>query len=483
MKTQFKSEVGDGVLKEIALDDMEPWDGQPRKNFPEAKHKEMVKSIREFGVIQPLVVRLVPGAPARGPMPKELEGKPRHQIIAGERRWRGAKGADKKTVLCVLRNLTDRQALELALVENLDRHDLDVFEEADGYHALIGLGYTVIELGERFGKSREYIYARLDLRALGEEERSAVRDGGLVVAVARELAKVPPQERKQALDEVLHPKYLPGPMPFSQAVSHLKTNFVQPAKAAEKWEKGRKDLEKQFPNAEVMNYSEGLALLQHGSGWVRVSEKPKSWEVVERLRKDVSEIPCWGDLGERYGAKVRIVPGDEDEVIRMVERKVIIEGDIVNSKAGDCVFVKPRGEEDEKLERQAEERRKKAEIARQAAKQKELKGFFEELLTAGIEGVLPSLVRLRMDEDICVELYNVMHGTELKGYDEGDAELVTPWALDVVKKGGLKAYLWIELAEVLMNSHRGIKFGDVADAAGMKRGDWPALCAEDEEED
>lgn len=476
MSTQIKSE--NGVLKEFEISELAPWAEQPRKNFPEARHREMVNSVREHGVIQPLVIRLVKGAPSRGPLPKELAGRARYEIIAGERRWRAATEAGKKTVLCVLRELSDKQALELALVENLDRHDLDVFEEAEGYHGLLGLGYTVAELAERFGKNREFIYARLDLRELGDVERDAVREGGLPIAAARELAKVPAEARERALDEILHPKYSEVPMTQAAAVKYLRLNFVQPAERAAEWAGGMEEIAKQFPEAEVCGYEEGRNRLEYGSGWVAVGEVPKGWELVERLRKPGAEVPCWGDLAEKYGARVCIVPGEAaGDVIRLVERKVVMEGDIATASAGECVFVKPRGEADEREERLAEERRREEEAAMGARRQKEMVGFLQELRTAGVEGLLPEMVRLRIQDGAYVYTYNAIHGTDLNSWVEEDMEVVGKWAAEVVKTGGVKGWLWLQISEELVGRET-LPFAETADAAGMKRGDWPGLCGE-----
>lgn len=479
MPDQVKSEAGAGVLKEILLDDMSPWEMQPRKHFCEEKHKRLMESVRMHGVIQPLIVRMVEGAPARGPMPS---GNRRYQIIAGERRWRAAREAQKKAVLCVLRDLTDAQALEVALVENMDRHDLDVFEEAEGYHGLIELGWSVAEVAERFSRGLKYIYSRLALRELGEKERDAVRDGSLPISAAVELSKVPVDARERALDEVLHPKYSEEPMGRDAAVRHIRQLFVRPAEDAAKWEAGRKDLERQFPGAEVPDYAAGKKRLEYGSGWVSVSDKPKSFEVVERLRSEPDGIPCWGDLAEKYGAPLCIAPGeDEEAVIRLVERKVIIDGDIVNARAGECVFPKPRGEDDERKERLAETRKKESAAAREVALAKETKAFLEELRNAGIDGIIPSLVKLRTDVGRYAALYNAIHGTTIKGWDDGDLAILTPWAQDVVKKGGLRAWLWLEASdEIIAGGERDLSFADVAHAAGMKPQDWPLLCGEGE---
>src|SRR5699024_9786643 len=123
---------------------VESYAGQPRKHFDQEKLEELADSIREHGVIQPLTVR------------KLSSGY--YQIIAGERRWRAARLAGLTEIPAVVIEADDRTAMELAMIENLQREDLNPMEEAEGYHALVDqYGLTQEQAAQRVGKSRSAV--------------------------------------------------------------------------------------------------------------------------------------------------------------------------------------------------------------------------------------------------------------------------------------------------------------------------------------
>lgn len=149
---------------ELDTDLIEPCPMQPRIRFDEAKLQDLAQSIRSNGVVQPLLVR------RRGA---------RYELIAGERRWRAAKLAGLKMVPAVLRDVPDEKLLELALIENIQREDLNAIEEAQAYRSLLEtIGITQESLAERVGRDRSYItnYLRLlrlpsDIQRLVQEEK------------------------------------------------------------------------------------------------------------------------------------------------------------------------------------------------------------------------------------------------------------------------------------------------------------------------
>ena len=149
---------------------------QPRKSFRDAELDELAVSLRRHGVIQPVVLRPSPEAAGR------------YQIVAGERRWRAAQRAGIHELPAVVRPLDDRQILELAIIENIQRVDLDPIEEAQGYRQLIdSFGYTQAELGEVVGKSRSHLANTMRLLALPDQVIRMVRDGKLTAGHARAL--------------------------------------------------------------------------------------------------------------------------------------------------------------------------------------------------------------------------------------------------------------------------------------------------------
>jgi ParB family chromosome partitioning protein len=148
----------------------------PRKAFGAADLDDLTASIREKGVVQPILVRPVAGA---------IDS---YEIVAGERRWRAAQKAGLHDVPVVVRELSDKEALELAIVENVQRQDLNALEEAIGYQQLIdGYGYSQNELAEVIGKSRPHIANTLRLLKLPEEVQTYLREGKLTAGHARAL--------------------------------------------------------------------------------------------------------------------------------------------------------------------------------------------------------------------------------------------------------------------------------------------------------
>ncbi|MBL9011406.1 MAG: ParB/RepB/Spo0J family partition protein [Alphaproteobacteria bacterium] len=160
----------------IAIDLLGPNPFQPRRQFDETDLRELTESVRANGILQPIVVR---------PDPR---GQGRFQIVAGERRWRSAQRAGLHEVPVVVRDFTDDQSLEVAIVENVQRAGLNSIEEALGYQALIDrFGYTQDKLAENVGKSRSHIANTLRLLQLPAEVRRLVEEGKLTAGHARAL--------------------------------------------------------------------------------------------------------------------------------------------------------------------------------------------------------------------------------------------------------------------------------------------------------
>jgi ParB family chromosome partitioning protein len=146
----------------------------PRKNFAEEELQDLASSIRQHGIVQPVVVR---------PLPDD-----KYEIIAGERRWRAAQLAGLVEIPVIVRDVDDRTALELAIVENVQRSDLNPVEEALGYEQLIAEhGYTQNDLGEIIGKSRSHVANSLRLLKLPDPVRNMLFDGSLSAGHARAL--------------------------------------------------------------------------------------------------------------------------------------------------------------------------------------------------------------------------------------------------------------------------------------------------------
>ncbi len=155
----------------------------PRRHFDQSDLEDLARSIREHGIVQPILVR-----PARMSSVTPLSGETHYEIIAGERRWRAAQLAGLHEVPVVIREVEDRQALELAIIENVQRADLNPLEEARGYQQLIeGYEYSQADLGNVIGKSRSHVANTLRLLKLPEEIQQLVNDGELSAGHARAL--------------------------------------------------------------------------------------------------------------------------------------------------------------------------------------------------------------------------------------------------------------------------------------------------------
>lgn len=160
----------------ISIDLISANPDQPRRTFTEAALEELSASISEKGIIQPLVLR---------PHPKK-DG--RYEIVAGERRWRAAQRAQVHEVPAIIRELDDTEVLELAIIENIQRADLNAVEEAAGYRQLMDrFGHTQEQMATALGKSRSHIANLLRLLTLPEEVLNMLRDGELSAGHARAL--------------------------------------------------------------------------------------------------------------------------------------------------------------------------------------------------------------------------------------------------------------------------------------------------------
>lgn len=161
--------------REVPIENLAPNRFQPRQTFDEEALAELTASVRERGVLQPILVR-------RG----ALAGT--YEIIAGERRWRAAQRAQLHQVPVVIKEMTDAEALEVALIENIQRRDLDAIEEALGYQRLIAeFGHTQEKVGQLVNKSRAVVANRLRLLALPPEVQQLLRDRKLDEGHARAL--------------------------------------------------------------------------------------------------------------------------------------------------------------------------------------------------------------------------------------------------------------------------------------------------------
>lgn len=176
-----------GSILEVRLSEIEPNKKQPRRDFDEAAISELAESIREHGLLQPILVR---------PLENGM-----YQIIAGERRWRACRQAELSTVPVIIKNMDDRRTMEVSIIENLQREDLNPVEEALGFKSLMDTyGLTQEEAAQRVGKSRSVIANALRLLALDDEALSALRNGKITTGHAKALLSAEETRRAALLN-------------------------------------------------------------------------------------------------------------------------------------------------------------------------------------------------------------------------------------------------------------------------------------------
>ena len=172
---------GNRAVRMIEISRIAPHPEQPRRHFDEQALLELAESIRTRGIIQPIIVRPVSGD--------------RYQIVAGERRWRAAQKAQLHQIPAIVREFSEAETLEIALVENIQREDLNAIEEAEAYQRLASeFGHSHEEIASFVGKSRSHVANLVRLLGLPDPVRAAVADGRLSMGHARALINAPNAE-------------------------------------------------------------------------------------------------------------------------------------------------------------------------------------------------------------------------------------------------------------------------------------------------
>lgn len=198
--------IGSDNVIELKITDVEPNKDQPRKVFDQEKLETLAQSIKQHGVIQPIIV-------------KSLENG-YYQIVAGERRWRASRLAGLKIVPAIVRNYDKLAIMEVALIENLQREDLNPIEEALGYKALLEqFGMTQEKVSEKVSKSRSAIANSLRLLTLPMQAQDLLTDGSITSGHARAILSVDSEEHR----ELLAQKIIAGSLNVRQAEALAKT--------------------------------------------------------------------------------------------------------------------------------------------------------------------------------------------------------------------------------------------------------------------
>ena len=187
-----------GEVRYLKLGQIEPNPFQPRQIWSETELDDLANSLREHGVLQPILVRPLPDPD--GPNTTGTNGKPRYQLIAGERRWRAAARAELKQIPAIVRDVDDRSALELAIIENVQRHDISAVESAQAYRRLAAeFGLSQEKIAARVGKSRAAVANTMRLLDLPAEALEALGKGEISEGHGRALLTAPSEGARRAL--------------------------------------------------------------------------------------------------------------------------------------------------------------------------------------------------------------------------------------------------------------------------------------------
>ncbi|MEI6949860.1 ParB/RepB/Spo0J family partition protein [Paraflavisolibacter sp. H34] len=193
----------EATFSKVPVEHIFPDPNQPRKFFPEADMQELTASVQEKGVLQPIMIRPYP---QNRPLPKKTgKERPVYLLVLGERRWRAARAAGRPTIPASIRELSDEEALELQIIENLQRKDVRPMEAASAFknlHSRLG----VEEIALRVGKSPSYVAARLKLNDLAPGFKVLLEDGRMKLGEALQLCRFAPDAQKEILKSCAIPK-------------------------------------------------------------------------------------------------------------------------------------------------------------------------------------------------------------------------------------------------------------------------------------
>lgn len=206
----------------------------PRKTFHPERLAELAESIKASGLHSPVLLRPLPGHRAADTFRDRGDGNPlpTHELVTGERRLRASIMAGLEAIPAIVRELTDAEALEIQVIENLQRDDLSALEEAEGYEYLMGHAkdqgrLSAEDLAAKIGKSRSYVYGRLKLLDLCQEGRQAMRDGKLDASKALLLARIPDSKLQiEALKTITKPGYQGDVMSHRTAADYIQREFM-----------------------------------------------------------------------------------------------------------------------------------------------------------------------------------------------------------------------------------------------------------------
>lgn len=261
-RTQTKPEHGNETV--VKLTKVEPNREQPRKNFEEDALLELADSIKQFGVIQPIVVQ---------------DRKDYYEIIAGERRWRAAKLAGLKEVPVIIKNYTEQEIVEISLIENIQREDLNPIEEAQAFKRLLTeFNLKQDEVAERVSKSRTTVTNSMRLLKLNEEVQQMVINEMLSTGHARALLAIENQEEQYIIAQKVFDEKL-----SVRDVEKLVKNLYKPAKPKKLDDKALELIYQEIEEKIKQTLSTKVSVSTKGNGAGKIEIEFYSHEDLDRI--------------------------------------------------------------------------------------------------------------------------------------------------------------------------------------------------------
>ena len=264
---QKKTEEKSGGETIVNITKVEPNREQPRKNFDEDALEELAESIKQFGLLQPILVQ---------------DRKTYYEIIAGERRWRAAKKAGLKEVPVIIKNLSEREIVEISLIENIQRENLNPIEEAQAYKRLLTeFNLKQDEVAERVAKSRTAVTNSMRLLKLCDDVQQMVIEGMISTGHARALISIEDPEQQYNIAQQIFDEKL-----SVRDVEKLVKNLNKPAKVSSKKETIDKSLEAVYQDIEEnlkQKLSTKVSITSKGNGAGKLEIEFYSHDDLERL--------------------------------------------------------------------------------------------------------------------------------------------------------------------------------------------------------
>lgn len=229
---------GGATMRDLAISSIATSLTNPRKTFDQVKLQDLANSIASMGVNMPIIVRPLPASRLQDTH-EAAKGKgrqaalPEYELVAGERRWRASQLAGKSSIPAIIRQLTDAQALEVQIIENLQREDVSELEEAEGYEYLMSTNQINADaVAAKIGKSRSYVFSRLKVLDLCASGRDALREGKIDFSVALTIARIPAEQLQIKALAYAQSDYYNEGRSARDVQAHVRTHYMLKLKDA-----------------------------------------------------------------------------------------------------------------------------------------------------------------------------------------------------------------------------------------------------------